>query len=186
MAKSTKKPDKQRSIKQLIHQYIPLPDANKLKKQPHLVLFKRFLDHPNLWHINRTSVSRAVALGLFITFVPIPFQMIVAAVLATFIYANIPLSVVIVWISNPATIPIILIIAYRLGSLILGTEIITLHFNLNSDNFVQLLDIWQPILTGCLLMSTVSSIIGYFGVLFFWRYHLIKRIKYRLLLRKKK
>ena len=32
-----------------------------------------FLDHPNLFHLNRNSISRAVGIGIFCAFIPLPY-----------------------------------------------------------------------------------------------------------------
>ena len=40
--------------------------------------FGRWLHHPNLWHLNRRSVSGAVAIGSFSGLVPGPLQMLTA------------------------------------------------------------------------------------------------------------
>jgi uncharacterized protein (DUF2062 family) len=37
--------------------------------------------------------------------------------------------------------------------------------------------IWQPFLLGCLIVSIVSSIIGYFVIQLFYRYKAYKRLK---------
>ena len=66
--------------KKLIRRY--LPDPHKIRDHKHLRLFGTLLHDPNLWHLNRRSVSGAFAVGLFMAFVPMPFQMIPAAALA--------------------------------------------------------------------------------------------------------
>jgi hypothetical protein len=42
-----------------------LPDPEKLRSSRMVAAFGRWLHHPNLWHLNRRSVSGAVAIGLF-------------------------------------------------------------------------------------------------------------------------
>ena len=76
-------------------------------------------DEAYLFHLSRRSVSLGVMVGLFWAFTPIPFQMLPAAITAWIIRANLPLSVALVWISNPVTVPPLLLIAYGIGSWIL-------------------------------------------------------------------
>ncbi|MFW6343056.1 MAG: DUF2062 domain-containing protein, partial [Halothiobacillaceae bacterium] len=78
-------------------------------------VFGSRLQDGNLWHLNRRSVSGGVAVGLFSAFVPIPFQMVLAAGLAILLRVNLPLSVVLVWITNPITIVPLLWVANRIG-----------------------------------------------------------------------
>src|SRR3954470_21027227 len=44
--------------------------------------FRVVLEHPVYWSLNRRSVTRAFALGLFLAFVPLPIHMLLAALLA--------------------------------------------------------------------------------------------------------
>src|ERR1700752_1789654 len=44
--------------------------------------FRLLLEHPAYWTLNRRSVTRAFALGLFISFVPLPIHIIVATATA--------------------------------------------------------------------------------------------------------
>ena len=53
-----------------------LPDPHTIRDHKSLQLFGKLLHDPNLWHLNRRSVSLAFANGMFFMWVPLPFQMI--------------------------------------------------------------------------------------------------------------
>ncbi|WP_159217560.1 DUF2062 domain-containing protein, partial [Klebsiella pneumoniae] len=79
------------------------------------------LYNPNLWCLNRRSAAGAFAVGLFMAFVPLPSQMIMAAGLAIVLGVNLPLSIALVWITNPITMPVIFYFTYKLGAWLMGT-----------------------------------------------------------------
>ena len=60
--------------------YLPNPEVVRSSRT--VTRFGRWLQHPNLWHLNRRSVSGAVAIGLFSGLVPGPLQMLTALLLA--------------------------------------------------------------------------------------------------------
>jgi uncharacterized protein len=68
-----------------------LPDYDVLRNHKHLQLFGTLLHDANLWHLNRHSASGAFAVGLFMAFIPLPFQMIFAAGAAILFRVNLPL-----------------------------------------------------------------------------------------------
>ena len=105
-------------LKNVIKRFFP--DLEKIKEEKVLKILGPAILQPNLWHLNRKSVSRAIAIGLFCAFLPIPLQMVLAAFFAIIFAANLPISVILVWITNPITIPPILLIAYKIGALIIG------------------------------------------------------------------
>ena len=84
-----------------------LPTPRRLRDAGAVRLFGRAIHNPDLWHLNRHSVALAVAVGLFMAFmpVPVPVQMILAAAGAIMLGCNLPIAVVIVWVSNPVTMP---------------------------------------------------------------------------------
>ena len=55
-------------------------------------MFRDLFDRHELWHISRTSIARATAIGLFCSMVPLPGQMIVAVFVAIRVGANVPLG----------------------------------------------------------------------------------------------
>ena len=158
--------------KRLIKKY--MPDHKMIKEHKSLQFFGDMLHNPLLWHFNRKSVSGAFAVGLFCTFVPMPFQMILAAAVAIFIHVNLPLSVALVWISNPITIPPIFYAAYKFGAWVLNSPVREMEFSLSWEWLSnEMTFIWEPFLLGSLLFSIISSITGFALVRFFWRRHII-------------
>jgi len=54
---------------------------------------QNLIHDPNLFHINRHSLSAGVFVGLFIAFLPIPGQVLVAAFMAWKLRCNLPIAV---------------------------------------------------------------------------------------------
>ena len=151
-----------------------LPDARTVREHKHLRMFGQALHNPNLWHLNRRSVSVAFAIGLFMAFMPMPFQMIPAAALAIILHANIIIAVALVWISNPLTMPPLFYFAYKVGTWIIGREINDVSFEFTWHWFsTELSQIWQPFLLGCLVVGTLSAIAGYYTIQGLWRLHVV-------------
>lgn len=166
-------------IKKLLKRY--MPDNEKLKANKSLKIFGDNIHHPSLWYFNRRSVCKAVAIGLFCAFIPLPFQMLIAACLALFLRANLPLAAAAVWVSNPITIPPMFYGAYRLGVWILGKPGGKFDGIELSVHWVetQLALIWKPLLLGAFICGVVFSILGYLTVNMLWRWQIAKRIKAR-------
>ncbi|MDH5444668.1 MAG: DUF2062 domain-containing protein [Gammaproteobacteria bacterium] len=172
--------------KKFFKKWIPHPD--KVRKHPRLNrIFGTLLHDPNLLHLNRRSVSGAFFIGLFIAFIPIPLQMVLAAALAIYFRTNLPLSVGLVWISNPVTIPPLSWFCYKVGSMILDTRIQHVTFEISYEWITnELLLIWQPFLLGCFLVGLFASLAGGFGVSLIWRYNVSRQWHLRKMLRDKK
>ncbi|MGD2008113.1 MAG: DUF2062 domain-containing protein [Cellvibrionales bacterium] len=126
---------------------------------------------PNLWHINRQSTAMAFAIGLFFAMVPAPGQMFLAAFAAVRLRANLPLSVSLIFVTNPLTMPVIYYAAYELGATLLGTPVQSIEFEITWGWLSQRLgDIWQPFLLGCLVIGICASAMGYAAVHLLWRW----------------
>lgn len=164
--------------KRIIKKY--MPDHQTIKEHKHLKIFGNLLHDANLWHLNRRSVSGAFAVGLFCAFIPFPSQMVIAAAIAIVVRVNLPLSVALVWISNPITMPPLFYAAYKFGAYIMGQEPIESDYKLTLDWFSTQLDlIWEPFLLGCLIFGVFSAIVGYVGIRLLWRLHIIQHLKER-------
>jgi uncharacterized protein (DUF2062 family) len=156
------------------------PDRETLRGHKHLRLFGTLLHDPNLWHLNRRSASGAFAVGLFMMFFPLPGQMVLAAAVAILIRVNLPISVALVWITNPLTIPPMFYFAYRVGTWILGHPPRPLRQDLSVAWLMESVEcIWEPLLIGSLLCGLACSLTGYFTIRGLWRWHLIRQIRLR-------
>ncbi|WP_136679171.1 DUF2062 domain-containing protein [Neptunomonas sp. XY-337] len=154
--------------RKLIKKY--LPDESSLRENKHLSWLGSSLHDPSLWHLTRKSVSRAFLVGIFCAFLPVPFQMIIAAVLALVIRSNIPISVGLVWLTNPLTMPPIFYFTYLVGSYLLNTPPMSIDFDLEKLHHI-LEQIWWPLLTGSVFCGVVFGVISYFVTSYFWVWH---------------
>ncbi len=172
--------------KKFLKRYMPNHEKIRNNKQLNKV-FGTLLHDPNLLHLNRHSVSMAFFVGLFMAFVPLPSQMIMAAAAAIFIRCNLPISVGLVWISNPVTMPPIFYFAYKVGTWILGTPEHAFNIELSWEWIATELEaIWQPFLLGCTVSGLVFGALGYGVIRLLWRLHIISAIKERKIRRAKK
>lgn len=157
-----------------------MPDHKMIKEHKHLKVFGNLLHDGNLWHFNRRSVSGAFAVGIFCAFIPLPLQMVIAAAIAILVRVNLPISVSLVWLTNPITMPPIFYTSYKVGAFAMGQEAITNDYQLTAEWFTEQLDlIWQPFLLGSFICGVISSVIAYTLIRFLWRLHIISHIKER-------
>jgi uncharacterized protein (DUF2062 family) len=162
-----------------------MPSPRRLRAVRSLRFLGEWLYQPNLWHINRTSASRAFFVGLFLAFMPIPIQMVVAALVSVRIRCNLPLAVGLCWVSNPVTIPPLFYFSYRVGAVVLGTRPQALDFQLNWDWISSsLVMVWQPFLLGCLICGFFFGSLGYFTIQLIWRWQAVQRWEARRLRRR--
>ncbi|MEQ1620698.1 MAG: DUF2062 domain-containing protein [Methylococcales bacterium] len=158
--------------KDLLRKYMPNPET--IRNHKSLQFLGEKLHDPNLWHLNHHSVAKAFAIGLFCAWIPTPTQMAFAAIAAFYLRANLPISVALVWITNPLTMPPLYYFAYLVGLSALNLP--NAEFSLDSLLSGEIL---IPFLTGCLILGIICSLAGYFGFSYFWRHHVNKRWAHR-------
>jgi uncharacterized protein len=164
--------------KKLLRKFLPHPDV--IIHNRWIKLLGPRLQDPSLWHINRRSCSLAVALGIFCAFIPVPFQMLIAAVGAILLRVNILVAVPMVWVSNPVTMPPIFYFCYLVGVQILGTKASGFSFELSFDWLLtELAAIWEPFLLGCLVVAVVASFTSFVLVRVLWHLHILSHIRER-------
>lgn len=166
------------TLKTKLHRWFP--HLSDVREHPHLnAVLGRLLNRSNLWHFNRRTVPRAVAIGLFWAFVPVPFQMLFSAFTAFAMNANLPVAVIFVWISNPITIPPLIYFCYSIGQTVTGASSTVNDIAWSFEWFVTFLtQNWQPFLLGCLIVGTVSAVTGYVAMRTAWLIY-IRTYKWR-------
>lgn len=93
-----------------------IPTRETIHEHRLLRPFAPHLTNAALWRMNRRSVPRGVAIGLFVGVI-IPFlHTVIAALLAIPARANVAVAAVFTLVVNPLTIPPMYYAAYRIGS----------------------------------------------------------------------
>jgi|SRR5262245_40258950 len=155
-----------------------LPSHESVRNHRYFGKLGRFLHHPNLWHLNRHSVSGGVAVGLFCGLIPGPFQMLGAALAAIPLKVNLPVALATTLYTNPFTIVPLYVIAYWMGSLVTG------HDGPMADppdfswtqigEWVHALLNWtlalgKPLAIGLLMLAASLAVLGWIAVQIAWR-----------------
>jgi uncharacterized protein (DUF2062 family) len=164
--------------KKLLKRY--LPDPKKIKEIKALEFLGDKLHSPNLWHLNRRSVSRAFAIGLWAMYTPpLPWQQVIAAIGAIYFNANLPIAVALVWITNPLTWGPMYYFAYEVGAYVLGSP--TFSFDQFSELFSieKALELGTPFLVGCFILMNLGAVLGYFGIQYLWRRSVLHQLELR-------
>ncbi len=110
--------------------------------------------------------------------VPLPSQMILAAGVAIIIRCNLPISVALVWITNPLTMGPMFYFAYKLGNWMLGMPVNHMEFEASFDWITEQMSIiWKPFLLGCFTLGTISGLAGFAIMRLLWRLHIVQYMK---------
>ncbi|MEE4661315.1 MAG: DUF2062 domain-containing protein, partial [Halieaceae bacterium] len=161
-----------------------LPSPSRMKRSGALDVFGEWIYASNLWHLNRYSASMAFFVGLFLAFIPVPGQMLIAAAAAVLLRCNLPLSVALVWLTNPLTVPAIFYVAYQVGALLIDVPVRDVEFALTLEWFqTGLLRVWKPLVVGCVVCGLFFGSLGYFVINVLWRVRVARQWRKRKRLR---
>ena len=161
------------AFRNLFKRYIPHKES--IASNSIIRLFDEYLYDPNIWHIHRRSSAGGAAIGVFCAFIPIPIQTLSAAALAILFRMNLPIAILFSFLANPITVPFIFFYSYKLGSILFGleenqiTNIIPENTTIIEWFNTIFLNIWEPLLIGCLILGLISSSITYFLIRLIWR-----------------
>jgi uncharacterized protein (DUF2062 family) len=138
------------------------------------------LHDPLLWHVNRRSVARGVAMGVFFGLM-IPVAQIPAAAIASLLLrGNLLIAAISTLVSNPLTYGPLYYFAYQLGAGVIGrrppagftaadVEAPAWAIDSFAQAWAWLGGIGQPLLVGMVIMAVTGSIVAYLGAQLFWR-----------------
>ena len=135
--------------------------------------FRHLLHDPRLWGIGRKNAVPAVALGLFVGFMPFPGHTLGAALAALALRINIPITALATFVSNPLTMPPLYYFCYRVGAALLRREPQPFEFEPTFDWLTTtFVSIWQPMLLGSVLCGAIAALLGFVVLDVFWRFSL--------------
>ena len=153
-----------------------LPDHHTVQQHRWLRPFAAWLQHPNLWHLNRRSVSGGVAVGMFCGLIPGPLQMLSAAIVSVLFRVNLPTALFTTLYTNPLTILPLYLAAYEVGIVVSGATPLPpaalpeLTWRNGLDElWLWLLSLGKPLLIGLPLLALALSLLGYLAVRISWR-----------------
>lgn len=141
--------------------------------------FAHLFGHPSLWHLNRRSGPKAIAIGLFAGFI-LPFgQFLLAALLSAPLRANVPLAAAATLVSNPITFPPIYFAAYRCGRALLGNGGSVAGNHGRPGYLTTLVELSGPTALGLIIFAVISAVGGYLLGKLWWNWRLVKLWKSR-------
>ncbi len=161
-----------------------LPTREEIARQRWARWLGPVLRKDAIWGLNRRSVARGVALGLFFgTFIPFG-QSLAAAFFVAPLRANIAVAAASTFITNPFTTPLFYLGAYQTGSWLLNGERGQFRMPAGDTFWEQAVDAWDwllsastPTILGLFVIATVLATAGYVAVNVGW--HLWARARVR-------
>jgi uncharacterized protein len=162
-----------------------MPDRESIRRNRWLRWLAPHLTHQRLWHFSRRGVAIGVALGVFFGLLIPVAQIPFAAGFAVLLRANVPAAVGSTLVTNPVTFAPIYVMAYRLGSAILGEPVpqdedIPQELAVTPDDEDPVVGWWarawsaltslgRPLMLGLLIMATGTGILTYLLITLVWR-----------------
>ncbi|NAW35085.1 DUF2062 domain-containing protein [Halomonas alimentaria] len=164
--------------RRLLQRYMPHPDT--LRRQRSLRFMNGLIGNPALWVLTRRSVANAFSVGLFSAMLPIPLQMAVAACGAWLARCNLPLSVGLVWVTNPLTMPLIFYANYRLGAWLMDVPARDAPERLSPYWIAERLgDILPSLALGSVVTAVALALVANLAVRLLWRWQISRSWKAR-------
>ena len=160
-----------------------LPKREEILNSRMMRPFARHFGHGALWHMNRRSVARGVAIGMFFAFLTPVAQTLFAALASVPLRANVAVAALATFSTNPIPTPPILFFAHTIGMRALP------FFGLAEEHrevLSSLSSLWSdaPIILGAtavglFAIAVVAAVLSYLAVDLVWRWRLAQRWRSR-------
>lgn len=174
--------------KHFFQSWLPSPErVNSLKI---IKIFGKYASNPQLWYVNRKSISKAVFIGTFWGILPIPLHSALIIITVLLFEANLPFSLLLAWIMNPFTIVPILIFAFWIGTQIYGVHMINkdmllgvfhqiVHWIQNFGHGHIDFSLAKILATGLLIEALLFAVVLFTLTRIYWRWTVIKKWRNR-------
>lgn len=160
-----------------------LPQRETVLRNRLLRPFARHLRHPSLWHLNRRSVERGVAIGFFFAFITPMAQFVFAALVAVPARANIAVAVTSTLITNPLTFPPVFYLAHELGEFLVklsaGRAAVETALEPHKSLLASTFDAVGLTALGLAVFAVVAAPVGFLMGRVLWRMHIAGRWRRR-------
>ncbi|QSG66559.1 DUF2062 domain-containing protein [Acinetobacter baumannii] len=146
--------------------------------------------NPVLWYVNRKSITRAIFVGTFFGLLPIPFHSVFIVMAVLLFEVNLPISLMLAWLSNPLTLAPILYIGFWFGAHIYHVHMINKKMLLGVLHQISRwithfghghidLSLAKILISGLIVEAFVFATILYIVTEIFWRWMVIRNWKNR-------
>ena len=165
-----------------------VPQRETLEKNRFVRPFAHLIFRSELWRMNRRSVPRGVALGLFVG-VMIPFaHFVVAMFVAVFVRANIPAAMAATFIGFPVIYVFLVALAYKIGEWLLHLDAMTgiqpisetMQHTQTDHLLQQITGAGLDTALGLFVIATVLASVGYVLTSVAWRHWVARKRRHRL------
>jgi uncharacterized protein len=160
------------------------PDRHTLENHWCLKHFATLPLNRGCWTFNRSSVTRAFALGLFIAFIPptplLPVHIVTCALLGMYLRLNLPVLLTTVFVSNPLTWLPQVAGSIWVGAKLMGMDLMPFLHTISHQSFwADLGELWAPLLLGALVLGLIAAACGYVLAQCVWRARVIYQLRRR-------
>ena len=167
-----------------------LPSVERVKQSRVMALFGQQILHPQIWYVNRRSITKAMFVGTFLGLIPLPFHgvLIIAAVLLLRI--NLPLCLALSWLSNPITVVPIIYAGFWTGTQVFDVQMVNeamikgvlhqvSHWLSHWGQGHVDLSLAKILMVGTLLLAFLSASLVALSTNLLWRWSVIRHWKKR-------
>lgn len=159
-----------------------MPKRECLADDPRFTRVAGFLlARPWLWAFNRRSVARGIACGLFVGVVPLPTQMVLAAMLAGMVQGNVAAAIAATWLTNPITAVPIWWLALQVGALATGQAVALPEIDgyAFAEIWAWMKSLGTPLAVGLAVSGLLLAAAGYLLTMLLWRVGTVRRLSLR-------